>query len=197
MISRQISRICSSIARDDTRLEPRRDGTPVVDVTRRIHREEHHAHHLELLGREILEHDSAGTRREQVGFARDMHDVGVPQHRPVARLAAHLLPVHGLGAAQLGELLVRRTLDVGVGVGEIQPGGGSRQDVGSRQSLRFAQRVVRGEGGGPVEHTLDVSRRRRGSSSSRTSGTTPACCLRCTATCAPIRPARTAPIPRG
>ena len=74
---------------------------------------------LELLGREVLEHDAALARREQLRLAGDVHDVGVLEHRPVAGLVRHLLQVDGLRAPQLGEHLVRRRADVGVGVVEV------------------------------------------------------------------------------
>ena len=105
--------------RDHPRLEARRDRPAVVDVARRVHRQQHVAHHLELRGREVLEHHAALARREQLRLARDVHDVGVLQHRPVAGLAGHLLEVDGLGAPQLREHLVRRRGDVRVGVVEV------------------------------------------------------------------------------
>ncbi len=105
--------------RDDARLEARRDRAAVVDVAGRIHRQQHVAHHLELLRREVLEHHAALARGEQVRLPRDVHDVGVLEHHPVAGLVGHLLEVHGLRAPQLREHFVRRRGDVGVGVVEI------------------------------------------------------------------------------
>ena len=68
-----------------------------------------------LSGIGVLEHDAALAGGEQVRLARHVHDVGVLEHRPVAGLAAHVLPVHRLGAAQLLEERVGRPVDIRVG----------------------------------------------------------------------------------
>ena len=62
------------------------------------------------------------------GCAGDVHDVGVAQHGPEPGLALHLLPVHRVGAAQLGQRLVRRAVDERARVGEVDRGplGGRR-----------------------------------------------------------------------
>ena len=54
-------------------------------------------------GCEVLEHDPALAGREQHGLAGHVHEVGVLEHGPEAGLAGHVLPVDGVGAAQLGE----------------------------------------------------------------------------------------------
>ncbi len=52
-------------------------------------------------------------------MAGDVHDVGVTQHRPVLGAVGHRLAVHGLLTPQPLEHLVRRPVDVAVGVVEI------------------------------------------------------------------------------
>ena len=105
--------------RDHTSLEPRGDGAAVVDVAGRVHRQQHVAHHLELRLLEVLEHHPALARREELGLARHVHEVGVLQHHPITGFACHLLEVDGLRPPELGEDLVRWRRDVGVGIVEI------------------------------------------------------------------------------
>jgi len=104
---------------DDARLEPLRQRLAVVGVPRRVHRQQHPAHHLERLGVEVLDDDAALARREQVRFTRDVDDVGVLEHRPEAGLAVHLLPVDGVVAPQRGQDVVRNAGDERVGAGQV------------------------------------------------------------------------------
>ena len=53
------------------------------------------------------------------GCAGDLDHVGVLEHRPEAGLAGHVLPVHGVRAAQLGEPLVRGPFEERVGGVEV------------------------------------------------------------------------------
>ena len=119
MMPRQIVRICPSIAADDLGLEARDERPPVVDVSRRIHRQQHVAHADEPGVVEVLHHHAALARREQHRLARDGGEVGVLQHRPEPGLIRHVLPVDRLRAAELGEELVRRGLDECVGIPEL------------------------------------------------------------------------------
>ena len=104
---------------DDLGLEARDERPPVVDVARRIHRQQHVAHADEPGLVEVLHHHAALARGEQHRLARDGGEVGVLQHRPEPGLVGHVLPVDGLRAAELGEELVRRGLDERVGIPEL------------------------------------------------------------------------------
>ena len=76
------------------------------------------------VGGSVLEHDPALAGREQPGLAGDVDDVGVLEHGPVAGLAGDVLPVHRVGAPQLGEGGVWRPGDVGVRGVEVDGGRG-------------------------------------------------------------------------
>src|SRR5436190_18628024 len=91
-------------------------------MPRRVHREQHPPHLLEPDRIEILEDDTALARREQDRMASDVVDIGVLEHRPIARFAGHVLPVDGLATAKLGEDVVRRTSDVPLRVVEVVTG---------------------------------------------------------------------------
>ena len=108
MISRQISRTRPSICAITRALKLGASGRRYVDVLRWIHREQHHPHAFERLGSEVLEHDAGLVRGVERRLLGDVDDVRVLEHGPVTRFARHLLPEDGLGAAQLGEQLVRR-----------------------------------------------------------------------------------------
>jgi hypothetical protein len=87
-------------------------------VLRRVHRQQHHAHHLERVGVEVLEHDAALARREQVRLTCDLHDIGVAQHCPEAGLAVHLLPRHRCGGTQFGQQVVGNAIGEEVWISE-------------------------------------------------------------------------------
>ena len=107
---------------DRRRLEALHQRPTMPEVAGRVHRQQHVAHHRQLLRRQVLQHDTALLRREQVRLRRHPDHVGVGQHRPVARLRGHLLPVHRLRPAQFGEHLVRRPADVRIGRGQVGRG---------------------------------------------------------------------------
>ncbi len=100
---------------DHARLEVRHEVVAELDVAGRVHREDHVAHHRELLGREVLEHHAALRGREQHRVFGDVDDVGVLEDRPVAGFARHVLEVDRLLTPQALEHGVGRPVDVAVG----------------------------------------------------------------------------------
>jgi hypothetical protein len=86
---------------------------------RRVHGQQHHAHHGQLVGVEVLDHDPALRGREEARVARHVHDVGVLEDGPAPGAVGPLLPVDGLGAPQMGEHLMGRPVHVLVGVEDV------------------------------------------------------------------------------
>ena len=71
--------------------------------------------HRQLSGSRSSSTTPPSLAENSVRLAGHVHDVGVLEHRPVAGLVGHVLPVDGLGAAQLLEERVGRPVDVRVG----------------------------------------------------------------------------------
>ena len=117
--------------------EVRRQRAPVLGVARRVHGQQHHAHHGQLVGIEVLDHDTPVGGREEVRVAGDVHDVGVLEDGPAPGAAVALLPVHGLGPSQVGEHLVGRPVHVLVGVEDVDL---RDVDLGHGGSIRSDQR---------------------------------------------------------
>jgi len=99
-----------------------RQGPPVVGVPGRVHRQQHHPHHLEAFGFQIFEHHAAFRRREQRCLPGDVHHVRVLQDGPAACAVGQLLQRHWLDGAQSSQLLVGRRGDIEVGVEDSDGG---------------------------------------------------------------------------
>ncbi len=139
-------------------LEAAHQGPTVVGVAGRVHHQHHVAAQRELLGLWVLEHHAhllGGEDRRVLGHGAQ---VGVAQHRPVARLVRHLLPVHGLGASQLGEDLVDRPVDVEVRVVDVDLGGRHSCPPGVRCCPRWCQRPLREASGRRGRRTVPTKR---------------------------------------
>ncbi len=100
-----------------------RHVAPVVRVAGRVHRQDHVAHHGQLLGVEVLEHHAARGGREEQRVAGDVHHVGVAQHGPVAGAVGHGLPVDGLARRRRwANASCGGPVDVAVRVVQVDPG---------------------------------------------------------------------------
>jgi hypothetical protein len=103
---------------DDPALETVGQRAADLGVAGRVHRQEHEAHHLQLALREVLQDHAAGAGRVERRVAGDVHHVGVVEDGEEAGLAVHLLPGHRRGGPELGQQVVRGTVEEDVGVGE-------------------------------------------------------------------------------
>jgi hypothetical protein len=106
-------------APDHPRREVGRQRLAVGGVLRRVHHQQHVAHHVEPFRVEVLEDDAAEPGGEDLGVAGDVDDIRMAEHRPVTGLAGHVLPVDRVGPPQLGERLVDRVAQVPVRVVDI------------------------------------------------------------------------------
>jgi hypothetical protein len=102
-------------------------------VVRSVHVQHDKPLHVDAVARHVVGeagNDAILVAGEDVAAQRHLFDVLVLGDRPVAPvveaapLARRLLdPADGLRLAQLGELLDGQTLDVDVGIKEVEPGG--------------------------------------------------------------------------
>ena len=95
-------------------------GTAVVHVPGRVHGQQHPPHGLQLIGAKRLEDDAALAGREEARAPGHLDDVGVLEHGPEAAVV-HLARSAPDRPAQLGQRLVGRALDEGVGIGTGRP----------------------------------------------------------------------------
>jgi hypothetical protein len=125
--------------------EARRQRVAVAGVSRRVHRQQHVAHHGQLIGREVFEHDPAFARGIEVGLAGNVDHVGVLEHRPIARLTRHVLPENGPSGPQVVEHVVGHAGDVAIGVVDVEiVGTASQVSRHFARSLRPVQNIDSG-----------------------------------------------------
>ena len=97
-------------------------GTPVIQVPWRVHGQEHPPHGLHLIRGQRLDDHATLAGREQARALGHLDHIGVLEDGPEAAVI-HCAEVHRITPAQLGQRLVRRAVDEGIRIGEIDRDG--------------------------------------------------------------------------
>ena len=107
---------------DHPRREPLVDEPPVAGVQRRVHVQHHQTLLGDLVVGQLERHRALALRREPFEVTVDGHAVVVLRYRPEPRPVRLGLPVDGVVAAEVREVLVRDAGHVRPGVGEVDGG---------------------------------------------------------------------------
>ena len=105
--------------RQHARREARDYHAPQRAVPGRVHAQQLVARHVENIVGKIVHHDKAAFGREGFEIPRHLQHIRMPAEHPVAVAGGVFLPVHRVVLTQPGELRVRNTVCIVVGIVDV------------------------------------------------------------------------------